>query len=41
MASFVETIKDYSEIPVTSNILQGNDYLYTCDSIALPVSATT
>ena len=26
MASFVETIKDYSEIPVTSNILQGNAY---------------
>ena len=33
----------YSEIPVTSNILQGNAYLYTYDSIALinPVSATT
>ena len=32
----------YSEIPVTSNILQGNAYLYNYDSIALinPVSAT-
>ena len=28
MASFVETIKNYSEIPVTSNILQGNYNIY-------------
>ena len=34
MAIFVETIKDYSEIPVTSNILQGNPFLYTYNSIA-------
>ena len=26
MVSLVETIKDYNEIPVTSNILQGNAY---------------
>ena len=38
----VENIARYSEIPVISNILQGNAYLYTYDSIALinPVSAT-
>ena len=43
MAIFVETIKDYSEIPVTSNILQGNPYLYPYNSIAHinPVSAIT
>ena len=43
MASFVEIIKHCSEIPVTSNILQGNAYLYIYDSIALinAVSATT
>ena len=35
MAIFVETIKDYSEIPVTSNILQGNAYLYTYDPMPL------